>query len=267
MLQDIYQRMSFYRKLGLCQIHSRSIALVILKSILFAIFSITWLSACNFTDRIAEVDMVSQASLTQTREDGAQASQIIRLPTPSAKGTISLDEAMAKRRSVREFSDIPLTEAELGQLLWAAQGITHPEGYRTAPSAGGLYPLEVHAITSAGLYHYQPSEHTLQLVREGDLRPALHAVALKQDAVLKAPVVILITAVFERTEVKYGKDRSPRYIQMEVGHAAQNLLLQAVALDLGAVVVGAFLDESVKATLSLPDDHQPLYLIPVGHPE
>jgi SagB-type dehydrogenase family enzyme len=106
----------------------------------------------------------------------------------------------------------------------------------------------------------------MSLHKSGDLRPALHATALQQDPVLKAPVVFVIAAVYERTQKKYGEERSPRYVHLEAGHAAQNLLLQAVALNLGSVPIGAFIDEQVKEALSLPDDHQPLYLIPVGHP-
>lgn len=182
------------------------------------------------------------------------------------QGSLSLEEALARRHSVREYTDESLTLAELGQLLWAAQGITRPPGYRTAPSAGALYPLEVYAITSEGVYHYHPEEHDLSLHHPGDVRPALYAAALRQEAVLKAPAVFVITGVYERTEQKYGEERSPRYVHLEAGHAAQNLLLQAVALDLGAVPIGAFMDDQVMEVLSLPDDHQPLYLIPVGHP-
>lgn len=193
--------------------------------------------------------------------------QTVELPTPRLKGTLSLEEALAMRRSVRAFSDIQLTVEELGQLLWATQGISHPAGYRTAPSAGALYPLEVYVLTQEGVYHYDPAGHQLSHHRQGDLRPALFAVTLQQESVLKAPAVFVIAAVYERTEKKYGKERSPRYIHIEVGHAAQNLLLQAAALELGAVPIGAFIDDKVKETLSLPDDQQPLYLIPVGHPE
>lgn len=227
------------------------------KSILVSLLSISWLSACEPGDR-------QDATASHT---GTSSPQSIQLPTPRSKGTLTLEEALSERRSVRAFSEIPLTLEELGQLLWAAQGITDPAGYRTAPSAGALYPLEVYAITQEGAYHYDPLGHRLELHQPGDLRPALHAAALQQDSVLDALAVFVITAVYERTEKKYGKDRTPRYVHLEAGHAAQNLLLQAAALDLGAVPVGAFSDGDVKEALSLPDDQQPLYLIPVGHPE
>jgi len=167
---------------------------------------------------------------------------------------------------VREFSSTPLTLEETSQLLWAAQGLTHPAGYRTAPSAGALYPLEVYVVLPEGVYHYDPDGHRLDLHLSGDACPALYAAALRQDPIMDAPAVFVIAAVYERTAVKYGKERSPRYVHLEAGHAAQNLLLQAVALDLGAVPIGAFYDDEVKKVLALPQDQQPLYLIPVGHP-
>jgi SagB-type dehydrogenase family enzyme len=192
---------------------------------------------------------------------------VIALPAPQLKGTLTLEEALAQRRSVRAFSGAPLTPAELGQLLWAVQGMTHPSGLRTAPSAGALYPLEVYAVTREATYHYEPQGHRMTVHIPGDVRPALHAAALRQDPVLSAPAVIVITAVYARTAQKYGADRSPRYVHLEAGHAAQNVLLQAVALNLGGVPIGAFEDDKVKQALKLPTDQQPLYLIPVGHPK
>jgi SagB-type dehydrogenase family enzyme len=186
------------------------------------------------------------------------------LPPPRTVGKLSFEEVLQQRRSIRQFSDQPLSEQEISQLLWAAQGVTNPQGYRTAPSAGALYPLELYAVTQTGIYHYDPPAHTLTVVREGDVRQALYEAALNQEAVLKAPLVVVITAVYERTESKYGDERGPRYVQLEAGHAAQNLLLQAVALGLGAVPIGAFRDEQVQAALNLPSEHMPLYLIPVG---
>jgi SagB-type dehydrogenase family enzyme len=230
------------------------------------IFSMFLLAACAPWDLSGEKRSGAQATSTRGGKVITPAPQTIVLPTPRAKGTLTLEEALTKRRSVREFNNVPLSLEELGQLLWAVQGITHPAGYRTAPSAGGLYPLEVYIITQEGVYHYEPAGHRLSLHQQGDLRPALYVAALQQDPVLKAPAVFVITAIYERTEKKYGKERSPRYVHLEAGHAAQNLLLQAVALELGAVPVGAFNDNKVKGALLLPDSHQPLYLIPVGHP-
>jgi SagB-type dehydrogenase family enzyme len=188
------------------------------------------------------------------------------LPAPTVAGQMSLETALAQRRSVREFNARPLTDAELGQLLWAAQGITDRRGYRTAPSAGALYPLEVYVATADGLFHYEVGRHALAVVGRADLRPALYQAALRQAAVQQAPAVFVIAAVYERTAVKYGAERSPRYVHLEAGHAAQNLLLQAAALGLGAVPIGAFDDAGVQQALGLPTEQQPLYLIPVGQP-
>jgi SagB-type dehydrogenase family enzyme len=241
------------------------------------------MSALNYAGRVSVLSMVllaacaptsvgqSSATTTRVRAQPSRTgetvtAQMIALPAPQLKGPLSLEETLAQRRSVREFSDAPLTLAELAQLLWAAQGVTHPAGLRTAPSAGALYPLEVYAVTREAVYHYDPQGHCMTVRVQGDARPALHAAALKQDPVLKAPAVIAIAAVYARTAGKYGEERTPRYVHLEAGHAAQNILLQAVALNLGAVPIGAFWDDQVQQALGLPSDHQPLYLIPVGHP-
>jgi SagB-type dehydrogenase family enzyme len=157
--------------------------------------------------------------------------------------------------------------AELGQLLWAIQGTTHERGFRTAPSAGALYPLEIYLVTEEGIFHYEPERHDLAVMSRDNPSASLYRAALSQEAVRQAPAVFVVTAVYERTAQKYGDERSPRYVHLEAGHAAQNLLLQAVALNLGAVPIGAFQDEEVQAALELPADHKPLYLIPVGHPK
>lgn len=189
------------------------------------------------------------------------------LPPPSLDGPTSLEAALSRRRSVRQYADQPLPWQIIAQLLWSAQGVSDPAGKRTAPSAGALYPLELYVTTGEGLFHYQPPRHAVLVVGREDLRPALHRAALGQSAVLRAAAVFVIAAVYARTEAKYGRERSPRYVHLEAGHAAQNLLLQATALGLGAVPIGAFYDEQVSQSLSLPDDHAPLYLIPVGHPQ
>ena len=191
---------------------------------------------------------------------------VIPLPSPDLQGTRSLEETLAQRRSVRAFEDRPLTDSELGRLLWAAQGLTGEQGFRTAPSAGALYPLELYVATAQGIFHYQPPAHHLVELSRVDARPALCEAALDQEAVRQAPALFVVTAVYERTTGKYGQERGPRYVHLEAGHAAQNLLLAAVALDLGAVPIGAFHDEEIQAVLGLPADHEPLYLIPVGHP-
>jgi SagB-type dehydrogenase family enzyme len=188
------------------------------------------------------------------------------LPPPTQAGETSLEEVLTRRRSVREFSDQPLTPAELGQLLWAAQGFTNERGSRTAPSAGALYPLEVYVATADGVFHYDPQRHRLLVSSLDDARPRIYEAALKQEPLRQAPALFIVTGIYERTAQKYGAERSPRYVHLEAGHAAQNLLLQAVALDLGAVPIGAFHDQQILQVLGLSADYTPFYLIPVGHP-
>jgi SagB-type dehydrogenase family enzyme len=188
------------------------------------------------------------------------------LPPPRLKGSQSLEEVLAARRSVRRFQPTPLTAEQIGQLCWAAQGISdRASGRRTCPSAGALYPLELYVATSEGVRHYVPASHALEDRLRGDVRTALAEAAWRQPSVAQAPAVFVLTAVVSRTERKYGQ-RATRYVDMEAGHAGQNLLLQAVALGLGAVPVGAFEDAKVAELLKLPTDQTPLYLIPVGQP-
>jgi SagB-type dehydrogenase family enzyme len=215
---------------------------------------------------IAPLAWLGCAASSTPAPSPATGETITPLPPPSLEGGTSLEETLARRRSVREFDDTPLTAAELGQLLWAAQGLTDERGFRTAPSAGALYPLELYVVTANGVFHYEPQGHQLSAVRLDDPRAALYEAALRQEAVRGAPAVFVVSAVYARTEQKYGAQRSPRYVHLEAGHTAQNLLLQAVALGLGAVPIGAFQDEQVQETLGLPSDHEPLYLIPAGHP-
>jgi len=154
---------------------------------------------------------------------------------------------------------------EISQLLWAAQGITQSShNFRTAPSAGALYPLELYIVISDGVYHYNPHLHTLETLSTEDIRGSLSQAALGQRVIKDAPLSILITVVYERVTSKYGQ-RGNRYVDMEVGHSAQNIHLQAIALGLSSVPVGAFNDETVSKLLNLPPEHQPRYIIPVGH--
>ncbi|KDE56499.1 SagB/ThcOx family dehydrogenase [Methanoculleus sp. MH98A] len=195
----------------------------------------------------------------------------IALPEPRTEGDVSVEEALWGRRSVRVYAEVPLELADAGQILWAAQGVTDDRGYRTAPSAGGLYPLEIYLVAGGvmglepGVYHYRPGEHLLVRVGAGDRRTALQAAAVNQTPVGDAPATIVITAVPERTTAKYG-ERGTRYVYMEAGHAAENVYLQAEALDLGTVVIGAFDEDEVREVLALPENTTPLYLMPVGRP-
>jgi SagB-type dehydrogenase family enzyme len=188
------------------------------------------------------------------------------LPPPRIKSDVSLEQAISRRHSVRSFQDISIDTETLGQILWAAQGTRKASGYRNAPSAGALYPLELYIVSRDGLFHYDPQSHALEKVRDGDLREAITRAALDQEFILQCPVTIVISAVPQRTSYKYGKDRSPRYIAFEVGHVAQNIMLQAVALNLGSVPVGAFNDNELSVKLGLTEDTIPLYLVPIGYP-
>lgn len=185
--------------------------------------------------------------------------------TGPATGRTSLADVLAARRSLREFSGDPLTEDEVGHLCWAAQGVSSPDGLRTAPSAGALYPLTLSVALPDGLHRYVPDGHALRTVAARDLRAALAEAALGQDWVGTAPAVFAISGDISRTASKYG-DRAERYVHLEAGHAAENLLLRAVSLGLGATPVGAFDDDRVRRLLVLPDRDQPTHLLPVGRP-
>ncbi len=196
---------------------------------------------------------------------------ITTLPAPARDGSLSVETALRERRSLREFRNEPLSLRDLSQLMWATQGISNPEGGRTAPSAGALYPLEVYAVIgrvenlAPGVYRYRPRDHALAQVSSGDRRAGVAAAALEQSWIQEAPVVVVIAAVYGRTTRKYGL-RGHRYVHIEAGHAGENLCLQAVALKLGATVVGAFDDAALQTLLNLPREEQPLALIPVGRP-
>ncbi len=210
----------------------------------------------------------SQAHSLQTMQ---KEPEMIKLPQARHEGHVPIESVIGLRRSIREYSKESIQLQALAQLLWAAQGITSPDGLRAAPSAGALYPLEIYLAVSLssglapGVYRYQPRQHALVQVRDTDQRAALSSAALGQRCVAAAPVCLVIAAVFNRTATKYG-NRARRYVHMEAGHAAENILLQATALQLGTVVVGAFDDQAVQQVLGLPANHEPLALIPIGYP-
>ena len=203
--------------------------------------------------------------------DTSQPTQIY-LPLPSQKGIVSLEEAIAGRRSIRGFTPEPISQSQLSQILWAAQGITDTWGrYRTVPSAGATYPLEVFVVCglncieeiSDGIYHYNIANHSLTLHYKGDVRFELARAALDQEFVYEAPVNIIICALYERTTLRYG-NRGERYVHIEVGHAGQNIYLQATTLGLATVAIAAFHDEEVRKVLRLDKPYKPLYIMPVG---
>lgn len=197
--------------------------------------------------------------------------QTLSLPEPDTRGTVSVERALQDRNSVREFATGALPLADLSQVLWSAQGITHGDRGRTAPSAGALYPLEVVTVVGdvesvqPGVYRYRPRDHAMERMREGDLRGQVARAALRQSWMAQAPVILVLSGVYERTTGKYG-ERGIRYVHMEVGHAGQNIYLQAEARGLGTTMVGAFQDEMVREVLGLEDRERPLGIMPVGRP-
>jgi SagB-type dehydrogenase family enzyme len=207
---------------------------------------------------------------------------IIKLPSPQLKGKVSLEETILRRRSVRRYRREPLDLPQLSQILWSAQGITGTTGLRAAPSAGATYPLEIfvvvgkqgiiaseakqaHEELQAGIYHYVADSHSLSLHKPADSRPDLARAALDQEFIIDAPVDIVICALYHRTSYRYGK-RGERYVHIEAGHVGENIHLQAVALGLATVEVGAFHDEEVREVLGVEEQIKPLYIMPVGKP-
>ncbi len=206
------------------------------------------------------------------KKGGSMTMELIKLPEPKKKGEVSLEEAIARRRSIRDFKDTAITIEALSQLLWAGQGVTDKINmFRSAPSAGALYPLEIYVVVAnvfgleQGIYKYKPTTHELLIHRIGNFRTKLMHEALWQEWMSRCPVIFVYSAVFERTTWKYGK-RGVNYVFIEVGHSAQNVCLQSVALGLGATTVGAFSDEGVKKLVGMGSDEEPLYIIPIGVP-
>ena len=199
----------------------------------------------------------------------AELNEPIKLPKPGLTGEQSVELLLQQRRSVRSYQESSLNLAEVGQLLWSAQGVTSAQGLRTAPSAGALYPLQLFVVVgdindlSPGIYQYNPEQHSLLKTANGDSRVLLQKAAHDQSCISGAAIIFVFTAIYQRTTWKYG-ERGVRYVHMEVGHAGQNLFLQAQALHLGTVVVGAFDDDEVRKVLNLDGDMQPLSLMPVG---
>jgi len=194
----------------------------------------------------------------------------IILPDPRYDSKVSLEKALHKRRSIRNYSDDSLSISDISQILWAGQGITKKiGGLRTAPSAGALYPIELYIAVgkvkglSQGLYKYNPQQHSIIKVLEGDKRVELSNAALKQNCIRRGAVNIIIVGVYKRTAFKYGK-RAEQYVLMECGAVSQNIYLQSYALGLGTVLVGAFNDDSLKSILKIPEDEYPLGIMPIG---
>lgn len=198
-----------------------------------------------------------------TQESPARFTNQIALPRPNVAGAVSLEDAIQRRRSVRNFRPSPVPVGTIGQLLWAGQGVTSPDRKRAAPSAGASYPLELYAVTAAEVMHYLPDGHHAETRATPDLRPQLKAAALNQESVGAAPLVIVVAADPGRLSERYG-DRAEAYTDIEVGHAAQNISLQAVASGLASVSVAALDATRTARILGLPSGQTVIYLLPVG---
>ena len=237
----------------------------------FTLHAILWLVSSSYHS-LFDGSPLSQSAglgLIGIAAVAMQAPRTTVLPKPRYDSDWSVERALRERRSVREFSNAGLSLDDVSQLLWAAQGITSTEGFRTAPSAGALHPLEVYIVVgnvkglSPGVYRYLPSGHKLLLIAQVDKRDKLAAAAHGQGWVKRNAALLVFSAIEKRTTWKYGR-RGIRYIHIEVGHAAQNVFLQAVALGLSAVVVGAFDDERVGQIMNMDTGERALYLMPVG---
>jgi SagB-type dehydrogenase family enzyme len=201
-------------------------------------------------------------------DEPAKQTQETALPAPKTTGTMPLEEAIAKRHSVRSYKPDELSREQLSQILWAAQGLNPRKQFmaRNAPSAGGIYPMEVYVFDKTGVYQYIAKSHSLKLLKAGDARKSLCDSAYGQAYITQAPVDIVIAGDVAKCAKRYG-DRAPRYVAMEAGHIGQNISLEAVTLGLGTVMIGAFDDEKANEVLGLPDNLSTFYIIPVGYPK
>jgi len=218
---------------------------------------------------LVAVTAVAQEAKVAAPQEPAKPTERVALSPAAREGGMALHEALARRQSVRDFVDKPISQRELGQLLWAAQGVNRPNGRRTAPSANALYPLELYVATADGFFHYEPREHQLERHSTGDLRPAIAKAARGQKHVPVSAAVFIFAGVFERMTKRYGeaqRQRGSNFVFIEAGHAAQNLLLEVVALNLGAVPMGGFDEGQLQEAVALPSDHRPIYMVAVGFP-
>jgi SagB-type dehydrogenase family enzyme len=216
---------------------------------------------------LAQYEYPRRSRTSSTARSRSQASQLrtIQLSEPNLTGALSLESAFAQRRSTREFSSKKLTLSQIGQLAWAGQGITDPAaGLRTAPSAGALYPITLYIAIYDGLFVYRPQSHSLEQVLNVDIRGRLAAAASNQNAVAEAPCDIIVVGSVTKLMPRY-QNQSRKYMLLEAGHVAQNILLQAVGLDLAGVPIGGFNASGVNNLFQMSRDMEPLYIISVGH--
>ena len=184
------------------------------------------------------------------------------LPQPLKYG-MPLNEALDNRRSNRDFVRGELSAGEISQLLWAAQGTTSNEGFRTVPSAGATFPIVIHLVARQGVFQYVSDDHTVKKLADEDLRSKLTKAAFDQWFMSEAELFIVVSGVIAKTSKRYG-DRAHRYVAMEAGAATQNILLETVSLDFGAVAVGSFEDDEVNRVIKQTKESTPFSIVAVG---
>jgi SagB-type dehydrogenase family enzyme len=198
--------------------------------------------------------------------------EVVKLPPPATKGTVSVEEALQNRRSTRRFADRALSLAQISQLLWAGDGINNPQGKRTAPSGKAAYPMDLYLVAgergvtnlAPGVYHYLVAEHALEPVAKGEFRPAVAKACNSQAWIHQAPAIIVIAGDYRRSEAKNG-DKGPLYTHIEAGLICQNVFLQAGALGLGAGVAGGMNPKALGQAVKLPEADIPFLVMPVGY--
>jgi len=213
----------------------------------------------------------SGESLT-TEQQAVESSGVaqIALPEPIRQGDMSVEEALDRRESRRSYGDEALDLSAIGQLLWSAGGLgvdAVSGATRTAPSAGSIYPIELYLVTGetedleAGVYLYDALSHSLTSISSGDVREELADAALSQGFISQAPATMVIVADYGSSTGRYG-DRGERYAHMDAACASENVALQAEAMGLVTVVVGAFSDEAVANIINT--EGIPLIIMPIG---
>jgi SagB-type dehydrogenase family enzyme len=184
----------------------------------------------------------------------------VSLPQSTFAGGEDLWKLLSRRRSRRDYRRGDAISLEnLSLLLWATQGITARYGdtlFRTAPSAGGLFPVETYLNVRAvegldqGIYHFRPHKFDLELLRKGDFAREFAQTALDQEVVYDAQATFIWSALVARSKWKY-RQRAYRYIYVDAGHIAQNLYLAGEALGLGVCAIGAFYDDQANGIIGL----------------
>jgi SagB-type dehydrogenase family enzyme len=200
---------------------------------------------------------------------GAEA---IKLPAPATKGTVSVEEALQNRRSTRKFANRSLELAQISQLLWAGDGINNPQGKRTAPSGRAAYPIDLYLVAgergvtnlAPGVYRYVVADQALEPVAKGEFRPAVAKACNSQAWMTEAPVILVISGDYKRSEAKNG-EQGTLFTHLEAGLIAQNIFLQAGALGLGAGIAGGMNDKALGQALKLPQADIPFLAMPVGY--